>query len=503
MKRGIVRCVAFCLSVLLLLGGAPTFAIAPELSGSPVLSTGQALNVSSPRNAAEAIAAALVNDPEIPALQARENNMLGRLARLRIDPMEYPNAETSELISDIYQLWGQHTQRCHQIAYDVLSSIMAIDTEMNKQTELIAMLVELSVWLGFAQADFRMSRIESSLLDALREKNDKAQRDLAAVELHLSTHSARFRELTGFSMPEDFDFKSAWLVTDVNRVILQPTALPAPVTLFSEVEGVAVLGGSVLPTESLANRARIELMDLHEAVGRYAAADKSMEAFEALHRRGEISRYQFFDAIYDRMAARMVVFERKQIYATAMLELDRNLDGLISSRYRIEPVLWFFESAWIYEGRKNISYDWAEEYAGWWQAVRASGTGGRISLEIREPWISDAQISRVAIYYNGELLVEGRGIEALIFVPPVFTGNSLMEIALINENGAEVSRVYIDGLANAGRFFEYIPPPVPDVDEPQGTEEPGQETDDADILPHYADFRHMGPINEAEEESYG
>ena len=424
-----------------------------------------------PGNSAEAVAAALARDPEISAIRARENNMLARLSRMRTDPTLHPDAGTAELIADMNQMWRQHTERCYEIAAEVLTTLMAIDTERNRQIEFLMMLEGLEVWLEIAQTDFRMSVIEPAVMDALREKNSRAQRDLAETDLRLSEYNGRFRELTGFTLPTDFDFRSAWLVTDVDSVTLQPAAIPAPVTLFTEVDGVVMMGGGAPSPERLANNARVELMDLHDAISRYAAADKLMEDSEGLHRRGEITRYQLNDAVYDRLAARVAVHERKQMYAAAMLELDMNLAGIISSRYRAETVLWFFEADWVYEGRQNVSYDWAGNPFGWWQASAMQGRDGRISIEIHETGPGGSSISRAAIYYDGRRLAEGRIAASLDFDPPDFNGNSLIEVVFTAEDGSEINRVYIDGFKNAGRFFDFIPPASEEEEDLEDNEE--------------------------------
>ena len=470
-----------------------------NLVGASILSADAVQNAGAPQNALEAIAAALANDPEITAIRTRENNFLGRLSRARVDPRVHPDAQTGEIVSSLCELWEQSTTRCYEIAAEVLSTLMAIDTELHKQVEYLMMYEELSVVLDVAEMDFRMSRITSAMLDSFNNRYERVQRDLTAVSLRLNTHNGRYRELTGFALPLGFDFKSAWLVTDVNRIGLQPILISGPVTLFAEVEGIAVFGGGSASTEPIVNRARIDLIDLHDAVRSYAAADRLRDEMEALHVVGEISLYQHFEAVYSRLAARVAVHERKQIYATAMLELDKSLSGLISSRYRAEPVLWFYEHDWVYEGRQDVSYDWAEEFDGWWKAVRVPGGADMIELEIIEPCFRAAAedsdeseadeeseavepgeviISRATIYYNGRVLANGRISSALRFLPPAFDENSLMEVVFAQEDGTEVCRAYIDGFMNAGRFFNFNPRPDPEPDTEEQVERGEEEAAD-------------------------
>ena len=320
------------------------------------------------------------------------------------------------------------------------------------------MIEGLDAVLSFAQTDFSMSRIDQAVVDALRDKINRAQRDLAQADLRLSTHNIRYHELTGFPLQAGFDLKSAWLLTDVDTAVLQVPAL-APVTLFEEVDWVVVLGSGALSVETLANKARIELMDLHEAVSAYAAADKQVEEYEPLSRRGEINRYQFHDVVYERLVARVAVHERKQAYAQAMLELDRSLGGLVSSRHRNEPAQWFFQPGWVFEGRESISYDWAENAGGLWRASRLPGVGGQIALEILHLRENGMHISRASVYYDGEMLTEGRIDSALNFHPPTFEGNSLIEVVFSSADGTQISNAYIDGFTDVGRFFDIIPPP--------------------------------------------
>jgi hypothetical protein len=207
---------------------------------------------------------------------------------------------------------------------------------------------------------------------------------------------------------------------------------------------------AVVSTQALVNNARLALMVLHEAVSDYARADIARSDLERLFRQGAISKYDIYNADYERFIARITLYEQKHAYARAMLELDSSTGGIISSVYRAQPAVWFYENYRAYEGRMNVTYAWMEHPGGSWR-LSNTDDGGHLAFTIYEPWTAES-VSSVMLYYEEHLLAVGDISEALIFNPPNFGRGSLLEIVFYND-AHEVWRAYIDGFANAGRFF--------------------------------------------------
>jgi len=403
-----------------------------------------------PADAFDAISLALETDAELSGLVVREHNALQRLSRLRYAPIQVPDAEMAELISDIHLIWARLTTRSREVVLDVLNTIIAIDTELYKQLELEAFLAELTEWVDTAEREFRTSRLDGATLRELTDRRDRVRRDLAASNLQLSTRMGRFRELTGYTLPGDFDFGSAWLLANIDNIELFEFTPPNPMMFFAHLDGIVSTVTAATSVQTLVNNARLALMVLHEAVSGYARADITRNGLEQLFRQGEISKYEIYNADYERFIARITVYEQKQTYARAMLELDSGTGGIISSVYRAQPAVWFYEKDRAHEGRMNVTYAWMEHPGGSWR-LSSTDDSGYLALTIYEPWTTES-VSSVMLYYDGRLLAVGDISEALIFSPPNFGGGSLLEIVFYNGT-EEVGRAYIDGFANAGRFF--------------------------------------------------
>jgi len=420
------------------------------LLASVLFVTAGAESLQPPNDAFDAISLALEADAELGGLVIREHNALQRLSRLRYDPMQTPNAEMAELISDIHMIWARFTARSREVVLEVLSTIIAIDTELNKQLELEELLAELTEWVNTAEKEFRTSRLDSATLRELTDRRDRVRRALDASSLQLNTSMGRFRELTGYTLPGDFDFESAWLLADIDNIELHGLTPPNPMMLFANLNGIVPPVTASVSTQALVNNARLALMELHEAVSVYARVDITRSDLERLFRLGEISKYEIYNADYERFIARITVYEQKYAYARAMLELDSGTGGIISSVYRAQPVVWFYEKDLTHEGRMNVTYAWMEHPGGSWR-LSSTDNDGYLAFIIYEPWTAES-VTSVMLYYENRLLAMGDINEAFIFSPPNFGRGSLAEIVFYN-GPQEVGRAYIDGFANAGRFF--------------------------------------------------
>jgi hypothetical protein len=383
--------------------------------------------------------------------------------RLRDDPLRAPDAEMAEIISDIHWIWARFISRSREVTAEILSTIMAIDNEIHKQDELGIIIEELTTWIDAAEADFRTARINIATLDELTGWRDKMQSDLSASGLQFRTHIIRFRELTGHAPPNGFDYSLAWLLTDISDIEFGENTTNVPMMIFNQLGGIipAHLGGE--SAQSLESNAHLKLMELHEAVGNYARADRTRDNLEIQFLKGEINKYELYSASYDRFLTRLKVYEQKYSYAMAMLELDSVTGGLISFVYREPSVSWFDEVDWIFDGRLSTAYTWMETPGGAWQLVNEDEGNGQLAFIIQEPPITE-RITHIRLYYDEKLLAQNNASEALIFQPPEFGSGSLVEVVFFN-GSTEVCRVYIDGFVNAGRFFEIHNETIDEIDE--------------------------------------
>jgi hypothetical protein len=220
--------------------------------------------------------------------------------------------------------------------------------------------------------------------------------------------------------------------------------------LFARIDGIVPPVTAAVSVQALVNNARLALMVLHDAVSVYARADILRSGLERLFRQGEISKYEIYNANYERFIARITVYEQRHAYARAMLELDSGTGGIISSVYRAQPAVWFYEKDRAYEGRMNATYAWMKHHGGSWR-LSNTDDGRHLAFIIYEPWTAES-VSSVMLYYEDHLLAVSDISEPLIFSPPDFGRGSLAEIVFYNGT-QEVGRAYIDGFANAGRFF--------------------------------------------------
>ena len=400
----------------------------------------------------DAISAALLRDVELTGLRTRETNALTRLREIRSGFGAAPNATEAEILSDLHRLWSQFISRSRNVTGNVLMTLMAIDAETRRQEDLSEFLTEISAWLEAAEADFRTARIDVAVRDKIRARRDQIRSEQTASNLRLTTHMERYHDLTGRALPEGLNFETVWLLTDIDNIDLSLLPAPDPSMVFSGLSSIVPASDDSPSARQLATDARLALMSLHDAVDRYATEDKNLNQLDTMFKRGEATKYDLYDAGYERFVARTAVYGQKLAYAAAMLELDKSTGGFISALYRSEPVTWFTEPDWLLDGRMSISYVWMENPAGAWRLISTGDSAERIALIINQPWGS-GNITHAGIFYRGLILAEGEANNEIIFTPPPFDGVSLIEIVFTN-NGAEVNRAFIDGFANAGRFFK-------------------------------------------------
>lgn len=445
------KAIKLVISIVILLAFA---VLLVSLGSVPVQGSG-----ATPRNAEEAIAAALGDNPELADLKIRESYAFNKLKNARRDPVLSLDASTAEHLSELHEVWARFETGSADIVAEVLSTIMAIDTESTRQRELGELMEDMAGWIDTAEQEFRTAKIDADVLNNLKTMREQIRSNHAASVLRMQSHMNRYRELTGHGMSDRFDYESAWLLVDVGKVDTDRMPEPRPVMVFSKASGLISPPRDRTSKATMVNDARLVLISLHEAVLNYEKMDKLVETLEFRFMKGEVSKYMLYDAIGGRVLSAIAVYDYKYAYAVSMLAIDKASNGLVSSRYREESARWFSDNDKLFDGRYNVAYDWMKFIGGKWQLERTRGSDGKVAWNVSSFWFSRGDPTRVALFYNDKKLAEGRVKETLTFNAPSYSGTTLIKAVFYNDKGTELYYAYIDGFANAGRFFDIDPLP--------------------------------------------
>lgn len=370
-----------------------------------------------------------LNSPEIPGGTSEADGQEITAAELYEQRMELYGEFSSVLSDQEYSLAEK------LIDYDLL--LRKLELEGSRYSSLDSAADEMS-------AKYLVGECTRKEYDEAEKQRSDKYYELESLLFEVSSLKSEIEEITGETLRSDFDFSTAYLITDalgLSAEELSEWGVPGTICTFC---------GSVQPSENPDITAQYtaavkNYYSLGESLRTYVDAAQTYEKAADEYRLGTVSpsaleglKTQYEDAKYAALVS-------KADYAKSLLELDKASGGALTAGNGISSGLAGVLSGALPENLRG---------SGLWLTRRSGNT---VKLSVQALPISfdpEKDSGEFEVRYDGKLLCSVAVGKTAVFDAPEPAGGVHRAVVKFRRNGVEAGEYEIDIYSPFGEFLE-------------------------------------------------
>lgn len=279
--------------------------------------------------------------------------------------------------------------------------------------------------------------------DQAEKQRDDKYFELQSLLFDISVLKSEIEEQTGETLTSDFDFSSAYLITDALKISTDELSeWGAPGTIC--VPEGAEYAPEQADISAQYNAAVQCYYALGDALRSYVSAAEEYEAAAADSRLGAVSAESLAQTLGDYEDARLSALEKKAEYAKSLLKLDQSSGGALTAGNGTGSGLAAALRSALPEGLRGNGL-WLSRSNG--SEVRLTVSAYPVSFDPEEDTV------RFEVRYNGAKLAKSSGNTAFFESPEPVSGVDRAEV-IFYVNGSVAGKYEIDIYSPFGGFLE-------------------------------------------------
>lgn len=238
--------------------------------------------------------------------------------------------QLAEFYTERLTLFDEYSAEIDALEYELAPMLIDYDMLLKQLMQLYEEYKECKSYSESCAASFKVGGCSMEDVEAAKKSTESKYYEIQALLYDVSTLKTEIEAITGETLTSDFDFSSAYLITDAIKLV------PEKLTGIYGGASICMPQGSELSEIETAdiseqyNAAVKCYYDLGGAMREYIASADALKKAEAELKLGTVTTQALAAIKAEKTAAYMTASQAKADYAKSLLELDKASSGALT-----------------------------------------------------------------------------------------------------------------------------------------------------------------------------